>query len=174
MDLLQMLVNAANNLSGATLNLVMTLGMVGGIAALGSYLAVQVSRAKKGHPVEPDKLIKVALFCGALIGLTQMLNAAAHQVGFGDVTFDDIAYFSSSYGEFSQAGNAVLVVLRAIGVWFFWLGLRRIKRANVDGHTGLTAREDIGRGGTMAIVGLLLACNTNLLDALQATLQINW
>jgi hypothetical protein len=174
MDLLQMLVSAANNLSAATVSLFMTLGEVGGIAALGTYLVVQATRARQGHPVDGDKVVKVALFCGALIALPQMINAAARQVGFGDVTFDDISYFSSSYGEMSLAGNAILVVLRAVGVGFFWAGLRRIKRANVDGHTGLSAREDVGRGCVAAASGLFLACGPDMLNALQATLQINW
>jgi hypothetical protein len=77
-------------------------------------------------------------------------------------------------GQAKLAIDAVLTLLRAVGVLFFFMGLSRIRRSLVDGHTGLSAREDVSAGMVMLICGILLACNPQLLNALQNTLHLSW
>ena len=103
-----------------------------------------------------------------------MMNKAAHTLSFGDVSFDAIAYAPESMGQAKLAIDAVLTLLRVVGVLFFYMGIRRARRSLVDGHTGLSAREDVSTGIVMGVVGILLACNPELLNALQKTLGLTW
>jgi len=57
-------------------------------------------------------------------------------------------------GQAKLAIDAVLTLLRAVGVLFFYMGVVRARRSLVDGHTGLSAREDIGTG--LVMVGVIL------------------
>ena len=90
------------------------------------------------------------------------------------MSLDAIAYAPESMGQAKLAIDAVLTLLRAVGFLFFYMGLQRMKRSLVDGHTGLSAREDVSTGAVITIVGILLACNPQLLDALQKTLGLTW
>ncbi|EBW6765632.1 conjugal transfer protein TraQ [Salmonella enterica subsp. enterica serovar Infantis] len=174
MDLIQMLVNLASDLTSASIDLALALGLVGGVAALIIYLNRQVGLARDGRRISGYSMLATMCLCASLITLPQVMNAAAHQVGFGDVSFDAISYAPSSFGAAADGINAVLTILRAVGVWFFYRGVCRMKRSLVDGHTGLSAGEDVGSGTTMAIVGILLTCNPELLTALGNTLKLAW
>ncbi|ALX97577.1 conjugal transfer protein TraQ (plasmid) [Serratia fonticola] len=131
-------------------------------------------RARSGKPASGLKALVSVCLGGALIALQQMMNKAAHTLSFGDVSFDAIAYAPDSMGQAKLAIDAVLTLLRAVGVLFFFMGLSRIRRSLVDGHTGLSAREDVSAGMVMLICGILLACNPQLLNALQNTLHLSW
>ncbi|AXF79012.1 conjugal transfer protein TraQ (plasmid) [Erwinia tracheiphila] len=131
-------------------------------------------RARHGKPVSGIKVLASVCLGGALIALHQMMNKASHTLSFGDVSFDAIAYAPESMGQAKLAIDAVLTLLRAVGVMFFFMGISRVRRSLVDGHTGLTAREDVSAGMVILICGVLLACNPQLLDALQKTLHLSW
>ncbi len=49
-----------------------------------------------------------------------------------------------------------------------------MKRSLIDGHTGLTAGEDVSNGVIKLLIGTLLICNPYFLTALQNTLNIVW
>ncbi|WP_339057598.1 conjugal transfer protein TraQ [Candidatus Regiella endosymbiont of Tuberolachnus salignus] len=177
-DLIQMLVNVSHNLTHSGINLVMTLAGVMGIVSALVYL-LRFARPKShrgvGSGSSLSKMLLFLMLCGGLIALKQMMNASAHQLGFGDVSFEAIAYVSKAkYGPAAEAINAVLTLLRLLGVIFFYQGLRRMKRSLIDGHTGLTAGEDVSNGVIKLLIGTLLICNPYFLTALQNTLNIVW
>ncbi|EPW3925079.1 TPA: conjugal transfer protein TraQ [Enterobacter hormaechei subsp. steigerwaltii] len=174
MDAIQILVHVADNLKTSGIRLILALGLFfGALGCLATLISV-IKRSRSGKPANGMKAL--ASFClgGALIALQQMMNKAAHTLSFGDVSLDAIAYAPESMGQAKLAIDAVLTLLRAVGFLFFYMGLQRMKRSLVDGHTGLSAREDVSSGAVIAIAGILLACNPQLLDALQKTLGLTW
>lgn len=174
MDALQILINVANQLEASGIRLVLALGMAFGFGGCVLTLANQTRRIKAGRAGSLFQVLAAVCLGGALISLTQMMNMGAHSLAFGDVSFDAISYAPDSLGEAAQGINAVLTLLRWVGTCFFLMGVLRARRSLVDGHTGLSAREDVGTGTTMAIVGILLICNPEFLDALQNTFHMSW
>lgn len=174
MDAIQILINVANQLEASGIQLVIALAFSAGLSGCVLTIFGQTRLARAGRPASGHKVLLAVCMGGALIALEQMMNAASHTLGFGDVSFDSIAYAPTSLGEAALAINAVLTLLRWVGVVFFFMGLSRARRALVDGHTGLSSREDVGTGVTQGIVGILLTCNPEFLDALQKTFQLSW
>ncbi|AYB48551.1 conjugal transfer protein TraQ [Candidatus Williamhamiltonella defendens] len=176
-DLIQMLGHLANRLTESGINFVMALSVMMGILSAIIYCVrfVRPKTHRQGARFSLGKGVLFLMMCGGLISLKQIMNASAHQLGFGDVTFDAIAYVSPSrYGPAAEAINAVLTVLRLLGVIFFYQGIRRMKRSLIDGHTGLSAGEDVSHGVVKMLIGTLLICNPYLLTALKNTLNIVW
>ena len=176
MDLLQMLVNVASDINQAGVNLVITLAGVTGVLGAMVYLMKHARpQTHRGTDGQGGKLIAAILLCSCLVALKQVMNASAHQLGFGDVSFDAVAYVSTStFGEGADAVNAVLTLVRLYGAVCFFRGLLRIRRALMDGHTGLSASDDVTAGINKVLLGTLLTCVTELLDAIQNTLQIHF
>ncbi len=174
MDAIQILVNVASQLEASGIRLVLALALSFGLGGCVLTLFGQTRLARAGRPASGMKVLLSVCLGGALIALEQMMNAASHTLGFGEVSFDAIAYVPASMGEAALAMNAVLTLLRWVGVVFFFMGVSRARRALVDGHTGLSSREDVNTGVVQGIVGILLICNPEFLDALQKTLQISW
>lgn len=174
MDAIQILVQAADGLKTSGIRLILALGFMFGLGGCLFTLFTFAQRARSGKPACGLKALMSVCLGGALIALPQMMNKAAHTLRFGDVSFDAIAYAPDSMGQTTLAIDAVLTLLRAVGVLFFFMGLSRVKRSLVDGHTGLSAREDVSAGMVMLICGILLACNPQLLNALQNTLHLSW
>jgi sorbitol-specific phosphotransferase system component IIC len=174
MDALQILINVANQLESSGIRLVIALGVAFGFGGCVMTLLGQTRLARTGRSASLTKVVGAICLGGALISLQQMMNMTAHTLSFGDVSFDAIAYAPASLGEAGQGINAVLSLLRWVGAGFFLIGILRMRRSLVDGHTGLSAREDVGTGTVMAIVGILLLCNPEFLSALQNTFQLSW
>lgn len=174
MDAIQILVQVADNLKNSGIRLVLALGFMFGLIGCIATLVSVVRKTRSGKPASQMKAL--ASFClgGALIALQQVMNKAAHTLSFGDVSFDAIAYAPESMGQAKLAIDAVLTLLRVVGVMFFYMGVVRARRSLVDGHTGLSAREDVSTGLVMAIVGILLISNPELLNSLQKTLGLTW
>lgn len=173
MDAIQMLVSLANNIDGAFTTLVLTLG--GFFAVLGAigYLAHTANTANKSHGKNPDsgKVIAWILLCGALGGLEQVVSAGARQLGWQGATFGAISYVDvGTFGVAAEAGNAVLTLIRTLG-WFYALqGVLKWRRSLKDGHTGLSASQDVSTGTLKFTIGVMMVCSPNLLDALQKSL----
>lgn len=174
MDAIQILVHVADNLKSSGIRLILALSFMFGLAGCIATLVSVARKSRSGKPVSQMKALASVCLGGALISLQQMMNKAAHTLSFGDVSFDAIAYAPDSMGQAKLAIDAVLTLLSAIGVWFCYIGVVRARRSLVDGHTGLSAREDVSTGMVMIVVGILLACNTELLNALQKTLGLTW
>ena len=174
MDAFQILIHVADNLKTSGIRLILALGIMFGILGCFATLVSVIRQTRSGKPASQMKAVASIFFAGMLISLQQMMNKAAHTLSFGDVSFDAIAYAPESMGQAKLAIDAVLTLLRLVGVLFFYMGIVRARRSLVDGHTGLTAREDVSTGMVMAICGILLACNPQLLNALQNTLGLTW
>ena len=176
MDLVQMLANAVQNVTAVGIRLVLALSLVGGIVGLMTHFGRFFGRARRGQMQEgPGKILTVVLLCGAVMSLHSVMTATSHQMGLGEVTFGAIAYVSEGqYGPAAVAVNAVLTLLQLVGVSFALGGLLRFVRASKDGHTALSAGDDVTTGAKKLIAGVMLACNPQLLDAVQNTLKIHW
>lgn len=174
MDAIQILVSVADSLKTSGIHLIIKLGLLFGIGGCIATLFSVAHQSRSGKPASRMKALFSLCLGGALIALQQMMNKAAHTLSFNDVSFDAIAYAPESLGQAKVAVDAVLTLLRAVGVLFFYMGVVRARRSLVDGHTGLSAREDVSTGLVMAIVGVLLICNPELLTALQNTLHLSW
>lgn len=176
MDLVQMLARAFNNIAAVGIKLVLALALLGGIVGLIMHFGNVASRARRGQVQDgPGKIITVILLCGMLFSLHSVMTASSHQLGLGDVTFGAIAYVSEGrYGPSALAINAVLTFLQLVGVCYALSGLTRFKRALKDGQTSLSAGDDVASGAKKLIAGTLLACNPQVLDALQNTIGLHW
>lgn len=176
MDLIQLFANAVNNVTAAGIKLVIALGSVGGLAMMALYLGNVAHKNKRGQHIDgPAKFWATIMLCCCIISLVNVINKGAHQMGLNDVQFGAIAYVSpAKYGESAIAFNAALTLCQLIGIAYVLKGLSRLRRSLKDGHTGLSAGEDISNGVKHFFCGVILVDGTNFLDILQNTLQIHW
>ncbi|MHC2599128.1 hypothetical protein ACVLVH_004815 [Kluyvera sp. 1366] len=175
LDGITMLSNLASGLQGSFITLALTLGSLFGVLGAGSFLARQSWLARKapGQSASGGAVVAWMLLSGCLVGLDQLIGAGARQVGW-QVSFDAISYVDQgTFGQGAVAANALLSLLRMIGVWMALSGGLLIRRSRKDGHTGLTAGDDVNKGTVKFILGLLLVCNPYLLDSLQKTLGMH-
>ncbi|WP_168403356.1 conjugal transfer protein TraQ [Erwinia amylovora] len=172
LDGITMLSNLATGLLSAGVNLALTLGVLLGVVGASGFLARQSWLARKapGQSASGGTVVGWVLLCGCLVGLDQLIGAGARQVGW-QVSFDAISYVDTgTFGQGAVAANALLTLLRMIGVWFVLAGVLMWLRSRKDGHSGLTAGNDVNSGTVKFIIGVSFVCNPYLLDALQKTL----
>lgn len=172
-DAIQILVNLSNNILGSFVSLAFTLGGLFAVVGAATYIASNASAMRKapGQAQGPGKVIAVLLLCGGLAGLDQMIGAAARQLGWQGATFDAISYVDvGTFGVGADAANAVLTLVRMLGVFFCLQGMLSWKRSLKDGHSGLTASQDVSSGALKFTLGVLMVCSPYLLDALKKSL----
>lgn len=176
MDFVQMLANAANNLSAISTQLVLAIAGVGGIALIILYLSGQAGRTRRGQQTDSAGTFLAVLMLGCcIISIQSVVNAGSNQFALGAVTYDAISYVPEArYGPAAVAVNAGLTVLQTVGWVYVLNGLLRLRRSQKDGHTGLTRGDDISSGIKRFICGVLLICNPAVLNALQNTINIQW
>lgn len=173
-DGIQMLSNLASGLQSSFITLALTLGSLFGVIGAGSFLSRQSWLARKapGQSASGGSVVAWVLLCSCLVGLDQLIGAGARQVGW-QVSFDAISYVDQgSFGQGAVAANALLSLLRMIGVWFALNGILLLRRSKKDGHTGLSAGNDVNSGTVKFIIGVVFVCNPYLLDSLQKTLGL--
>lgn len=174
LDGIQMLSNLASGLQGAFTDLALTLASLFGVIGAGGFLARQswLARRAPGQSASGGAVLAWILLCGCLVGLDQLIGAGARQVGW-QVSFDAISYVDQgTFGQGAVAANALLSLLRMVGVWFALSGIVLWRRSRKDGHSGLTAGNDVSQGTVKFIIGVMFVCNPYLLDALQKTLGL--
>jgi hypothetical protein len=172
LDGITMLSNLASGLQSSFITLALTLGSLFGVLGAGGFLVRQSWLARKapGQSASGGAVVACLLLSGCLVGLDQLIGAGARQVGW-QVSFDAISYVDQgTFGQGAVAANALLSLLRMVGVWFALAGMMLWRRSRKDGHSGLTAGDDVNKGTVRFILGVLLICNPYLLDALQKTL----
>lgn len=176
MDFVQMLANAANNLSAISTQLVLAIAGVGGIALIILYLSGQAGRTRRGQQTDSAGTFLAVLLLGCcIISIQSVVNAGSNQFALGAVTYDAISYVPEArYGPAALAVNAGLTVLQTVGWVYVLNGLLRLRRSQKDGHTGLTRGDDISSGIKRFICGVLLICNPAVLNALQNTINFHW
>ncbi|EMD3067314.1 conjugal transfer protein TraQ [Salmonella enterica] len=176
MDFVQMLANAANNLSAISTQLVLAIAGVGGIALIILYLSGQAGRTRRGQQTDSAGTFLAVLLLGScIICIQSVVNAGSNQFALGAVTYDAISYVPEArYGPAAVAVNAGLTVLQTVGWVYVLNGLLRLRRSQKDGHTGLTRGDDISSGIKRFICGVLLICNPAVLNALQNTINFHW
>lgn len=176
MDFVQMLANAANNLSAISTQLVLVIAGVGGIALIILYLSGQAGRTRRGQQTDSAGTFLAVLLLGCcIISIQSVVNAGSNQFALGAVTYDAISYVPEArYGPAAVAVNAGLTVLQTVGWVYVLNGLLRLRRSQKDGHTGLTRGDDISSGIKRFICGVLLICNPAVLNALQNTINFHW
>ncbi|MBX8493184.1 conjugal transfer protein TraQ [Pseudomonas cichorii] len=172
-DAIQILVSFAHGLLDAFVNLMFTLGAMFAVVGAAFFLANQASARKApGHSEGMGKAIAWLLICGGLAGLDQLIGAGARQFGWQGASFDAISYVDvGTFGVAADAANAVLTLVRMLGVMFALQGMLSWRRSLKDGHTGLSAGEDVSKGTLKFIIGVLCVCNPYLLDAFQNSLN---
>ncbi len=172
-DAIQILVNLSNNLLGAATGLAFKLGILFAVVGAVSYLARNAGAGRKapGQAPGPGSVIAWLLLCGGLAGLDQMIQAGARQLGWQGATFDAISYVDvGTFGVAADAANAVLTLVRMFGVFYALQGMLSWRRSLKDGHTGLSAGEDISKGYTKFIIGVLCVCNPYMIEAVRNSL----
>ena len=172
-DAIQMLVNLSHNLLGSFVSLAFTLGSLFAVLGAVGFLAANASSSRKapGHSQNGGKVIATLLLCGGLAGLEQMIGAASRQFGWQGASFDAISYVDvGTFGVAADAANAVLSLVRMLGVFFALQGMLAWKRSLKDGHSGLTASHEVSSGTLTLVLGDLCVCSPYLLSVLQKSL----
>lgn len=173
-DAIQLLVNLAHGLLGSFVHLMFTLGTAFAVVGAVIYLVHQANNRKApGQAPGTGKVVAWLLICGGLAGLDQMIGAGARQLGWQGATFDAISYVDvGTFGVAADAANAVLTLVRMLGVLYALQGILSWRRSLKDGHTGLSAGEDVSKGSLKFILGVLMVCNPYLLDALKKSVGL--
>lgn len=174
LDGITLLSNLASGLLDAGINLALTLGVLCSVLGASGYLARQswLSRKAPGQAAGSGSVVAWILLCGCLAGLDQLIGAAGRQLGW-QVSFDAISYVDSgTFGQGAVAANALLTLLRMAGVWFALSGVLLWRRSRKDGHSGLTAGNDVSSGTVKFVIGVMMVCSPYLLDAIQKSLGL--
>lgn len=173
-DAIQLLVNFTHGLLGAFVNLMFTLGTTFAFVGAVFFLASQANARKApGQSQGMGKTIATLLICGCLAGLDQVIGAGARQFGWQGASFEAISYVDvGTFGVAADAANAVLTLVRMLGVMFALQGVLSWKRSQKDGHTGLSAGEDVSKGTVKFIIGVFCVCNPYLIEALKRSLGL--
>lgn len=173
-DGITMLSNLASSLQSSFIKMVFAVGIFAAAGGAAGYIARQSWLARKapGQSASAGSVIAWILLCGCLAGLDQLIGAAANQVGW-QASFDAISYVDTgTFGQGAVAANALLTLLRMFGVWLVLSGVLLWRRSRKDGHTGLSAGNDVNTGTVKFIIGVMMVCNPYLLDALRKTLGL--
>ncbi|MFO6428311.1 conjugal transfer protein TraQ [Escherichia coli] len=130
------------------LTFVLAIASVGGIAIVILYLSGVAAAARRcAAPDSGGTFLAVLLLACCVIALESVVNAGGNQLGFGSVSFDEIAYVPEArYGPAAVAVNAGLTALRTLGWCFVLNGLLQYRRSQKDGHTGLSGETTSGPG----------------------------
>ncbi|ECE5381103.1 hypothetical protein DEK21_20915 [Salmonella enterica] len=176
MDLESVLIQVANGgqepLTRLIIGVAAVVGIIGVIAYLMS-LRKQARHSTKG--IEVGRIFAGIIFSVCLITLQAQMNSGGATLGFGDVSFGPVSYASeSTFGMGAAAVNAVLGIVRILGAYFFYRGIKGLKDSYLEGHTELSASGTRGASIVKIVCGLLLMFDTQTLDALQSTLNIHW
>lgn len=173
-DAIQLLVSFTNNLLSSFVHLIFTLGGLFAVVGAVAYLANHASLKKAPSQTHSSgKVIAMFLLCGGLVGLDQMIQAGARQLGWQGASFDAISYVDvGTFGVAANAANALLTLVRMLGVLFALQGMLSWRRSLKEGHTGLSAGEDVSKGTLKFILGVLCVCCPYLLDAFKASLGL--
>lgn len=175
LDGITMLSNLASGLLSAGIKLALTLGVLCAVLGASGYLARQSWLARKapGQAANGGSVVAMILLCGCLAGLDQLIGAAGRQLGW-QTSFDAISYVDTgTFGQGAVAANALLTLLRMAGVWFALSGVLLWRRSRKDGHSGLTAGNDVNSGTVKFIIGIMMICNPYLLDAIQKSVGLH-
>ncbi|HBH65949.1 MAG TPA: hypothetical protein DEA88_14505 [Erwinia persicina] len=172
----QAIIEFANGGRGPLIKLIIVVALISGLVGCAAFLlrATKVAR----HSTAGAGMGRIGagiLFCLFLISLQQMMNAGAHSIGLGDVSFDGVNYASTgTFGVGAQVVNSILSILRIVGVYLFYKGVKNLKNSQLEGNTELSASGAIGKGIVQCICGLLLLFNPEILDKVQTSLNIHW
>ncbi|MDO1615816.1 conjugal transfer protein TraQ [Escherichia coli] len=176
MDLESVLIQVANGGQEPLTRLIIGVAAVVGIIGVIGYLISlrkQARHSTKG--VEVGRIFAGIIFCVCLITLKAQMNSGGATLGFGDVSFGPVSYASeSTFGMGAAAVNAALGIVRILGAYFFYRGIKGLKDSYLEGHTELSASGTRGASIVKIVCGLLLMFDTQTLDALQSTLNIHW
>lgn len=139
------------------------------VGLIGSVAFLLRARKVAKHSTDVSgmgRIVAGIAFCCCLISLRQFMNSGAHTLGYGDVSFDAVTYASqSTFGLGATVVNAILTILRAVGAYFFYRGVKGLKDSQLEGNTELSASGLIGKSITQMVCGLLLIFNPEVMDS---------
>ncbi|HFQ7030023.1 conjugal transfer protein TraQ [Serratia quinivorans] len=170
------IINFANGGVQPLVKLIFTVALIGGI--IGTILYLLRARKVARHSTDGNGMGRIAaglIFCVCLICLKQMMNQGAHSLGFGDVTFDKVNYASAAtFGLGADTVNAIMSIVRVVGAYVFYKGVKNLKNSQLEGNTELSASGTIGKAIVQLICGLLLMFNPEVIESAQNSLNIHW
>lgn len=167
-DAITMLSNLASGLQDAGTSLAFKLAMLFGLLGAVGFLARQswLARRAPGQVASGGTTVAWLLLCGCLVGLDQLIGAAARQAGW-DASFGAISYVDvGRFGQGAVAANALLSLFRMAGVYLALQGVLLWRRSRKEGHTGLSAGNDVSSGTVKFVIGVCCVCSPYLIDAL--------
>ncbi|MEY8773142.1 conjugal transfer protein TraQ [Erwinia sp. ACCC 02193] len=176
MDLESVLIQVANGGQQPMTRLIIGFAALVGIIGVIAYLISLRNKARHSTKgVEAGKIFAGIIFSVCLISLEAQMNTGGATLGFGDVSFGPVSYASeSTFGMGASAVNAVLGIVRVLGAYFFYKGVKGLKDSFLEGHTELSASGQRGASLVKIICGLFLIFDTQTLDSLQSTLNLHW
>ncbi|EOZ6414824.1 conjugal transfer protein TraQ [Cronobacter turicensis] len=170
------IIEFANGGREPLIRLILVVALISGLIGCAAFLIRATKTAR--HSTAGAGMGRIAagfLFCLFLICLKQMMNAGAHSIGLGDVSFDGVNYASTgTFGLGAQVVNAIMSILRIVGAYLFYKGVKNLKNSQLEGNTELSASGAIGKGIVQCICGLIFLFNPEILDRFQASINIHW
>jgi len=174
MDLGQMIINAASNLTGPAWRLLWALSaLVGSLYAGAVMMRAHRASQMSGQAMPVGQLLMLFLIAGLLVNMSKVLNGASNSVGLGDVSYGPIAYAPAAVlGPLGQVVNACLTLGSIAGGYFGLKGVLLLKRATADGNGGQSGEDVIWRALTHLFFGAMLVNISKFIDAARATVGL--
>jgi len=176
-DLAQMLVNLANDLTAPLWRLLWVTAALAGFLYFGHVLMKmhRASRFPGQHAVTLGDVVSVALVAATMVNLSAFINATWNSMGRGTITYGPISYSGAAgFGVFAAAINAVLTLASIAGGYFFFKGVLLLRRATAAGHTSHGADDVVWRAVTHMLGGACLVQIADMIDRFRTTLGLIW
>ena len=179
MDLSEMVINFANDISDVTWELLFALAMLLGVLTAGFALLkynreTAIAGNYGSHEASPGKLILRLMIAAMLLNIAAMINATSNTLSLGAFEYTAISYAEEGdFGRFADTINAVLTLVQVAGGIFFLIGLRGLYRSTSDAHSSGTD-DTAMRGIVQMLFGCILAQIDIFLDLLRDSLGLYW
>lgn len=177
MDLAQMLVKLANDLTGPLWRLLWVIAALAGFLYFGHVLMKmhRASRFPGQHSVTLGDVVSVAIVAATMVNLSAFINATWNSMGAGTIAYGPISYSGAAvFGVFAAAINAVLTLASIAGGYFFFKGVLLLRRATAAGHSSHGADDVVWRAITHMLGGACLVQIADMIDRFRTTLGLIW
>jgi len=177
MDLAQMVINAAAELTGPMWRLLWVIASLTGLLCVGNSLIklVRASSNPAMPPVGVGDILPILLIGGLLWNLSEFISQTWQTFGQGAVTYGAISYEGGAdFGRFKDAIDAVLTIASIGGGFLFWKGLVLLKKASINGQASNGSEDFVWRALTHMFGGAMLVQIPDVIEAFRQTFGLYW
>lgn len=178
MDISEIIIRFANELTASGWRFLFTLGGVVGVAwGMVTLLRYHREASIPGNyaNVSIGKVAAQLIICSMFIHLSVVISAASHTFMANEVDYGPISYSTpATFGRFADTINAVFTIAKLFGGIFCFRGLMALKRSTLNGSGSHQSDDFVFSAIIQLCFGAFLVQIDKVVDAVGATLGLYW